>query len=69
MNQTTFYGPIAKGELLKLTLNGDIEASEIILLELERLENRIKQLELGVSVLVDKYSSNLYKMPAKSNQK
>ena len=62
--KTKFLDAIQKGAIAELAAKGDIKP---VLDELDRLENRIRQLELGLELAVDKYSDNRHRNPPKIN--
>lgn len=56
MPNTIFIEPFTKHLLIQELKNGNDKAEELIHQEFDRLENRIKSLELGLSVSLDKFN-------------
>lgn len=54
MKGTEFLSPIEKGQLLEKAAQGNKAAIRAILNEFDRLESRVKDLELAASIVIDK---------------
>ena len=58
---TIFLTPIQKQNLLKSAIDGDPNK---LYNEIDRLERRIRQLELGIEVSINKINSDTYIKPS-----
>lgn len=63
--ETTFLSPLDKGKLMTRIENGDKEALDQLIREMDRLESLVKDYELGIRIIKDKFESRISKSPAK----
>lgn len=63
MSKTKFIGPVVLGSIIENAIGGDEQSRTAIYKELERLQNRIRQLELASEMSAYKYNSRLYLTP------
>lgn len=58
--KTEFLSPMQRHDLVKKITEGDKKAEKHLYLELDRLEGRIKQLELKIELLLNSYGDVSY---------
>ncbi|MEM7087919.1 MAG: hypothetical protein AAF489_17185 [Bacteroidota bacterium] len=61
--KTEFLDPIQIGTLVSGIKSGDDAYVELLCKELDRLRNRIMELEMNTALLVNAYSNNKYTKP------
>ena len=63
--ETTFLSPLDKGKLINRIEAGDKEAVRLIITEMDRLEGLVKDYELGIRLIRDKFESRTFKTATK----
>lgn len=63
MQKTKFIGPVVLWSIIENAIGVDEQSRTAIYKEFERLQNRIRQLELAAEMSADKYNSRLYLTP------
>lgn len=61
--KTKFHDPITRGNIINAVKMGEQTAVEFLHTEIDRLESRIKQLEMGFEQMAIKRDGNLYTTP------
>lgn len=61
--KTKFHDPITRGNIINAVKVGEQTAVDFLHAEIDRLESRIKQLEMGFEQIAIKQDSNLYTTP------
>jgi len=61
--ETQFLSTIQKGQLIHKLLQGDDSATTTIIKEIDRLESVIRDYELGMRLMHDKFENKTFKIP------